>query len=105
MHARRLTIVITLAIATLYFAACGGPAGTNGAVGAAIDPAFSGVSPAGADWRADDDSGDGDSAVVETDFEGTDDPFAFVGPAFSGVGLAIHSNSCDPFDNAYGSCL
>ncbi len=36
---------------------------------------------------------------------GVDDPFAVIGPAFSGLGFQTYSSSCDPFEDAYGTCL
>ncbi|MCP4201027.1 MAG: hypothetical protein GY769_03745 [bacterium] len=34
-----------------------------------------------------------------------DDPFAAIGPAFSGLGFQTHSSACDPFEDEYGTCL
>lgn len=34
-----------------------------------------------------------------------DDPFAAIGPAFSGLGFQTHSSDCDPFEDEYGTCL
>lgn len=34
-----------------------------------------------------------------------DDPFAVIGPAFSGLGFQSYSSGCDPFEDKYGTCL
>ena len=34
-----------------------------------------------------------------------DDPFAVIGPAFSGLGFQNYSSGCDPFEDTYGTCL
>ena len=34
-----------------------------------------------------------------------DDPFAVIGPAFSGLGFQSYSSGCDPFEDTYGTCL
>ena len=41
-------------------------------------------------------------SVVSDNLE---DPFAAIGPAFSGLGFQTHSSGCDPFEDAYGTCL
>lgn len=33
------------------------------------------------------------------------DPFAVIGPAFSGMGFQSYSSGCDPFEDKYGTCL
>ena len=105
MPGKRLSIPIHAALLALVLCGCGAPNGTNGAVGAAIEPAFTGVSGAAGEWPEDEASDAIDSAVVEGGVEAIDDPFRFIGPAFSGIGLETHSTACDPFDDAYGSCL
>ena len=47
-------------------------------------------------------------ASVDGGFRGGDevqDPFAAIGPAFSGLGFQTYSSGCDPFEDAYGTCL
>lgn len=34
-----------------------------------------------------------------------DDPFAAIGPAFSGIAFQSYNSGCDPFEDKYGTCL
>lgn len=73
-------------------------------VGSGSEPAAEDESSASPDPSAN--AGTADSAVQA--FEGAqdlDDPFAVIGPAFSGLGIQSYSSGCDPFEDKYGTCL
>lgn len=98
---------ILLILMTMGCDAPAGSAATNSPTStAAIEQALV-EPPAGEQVNAEPtlsgDSGDGFGTLGELD--DVDDPFASIGSAFSGLGFQSYSSSCDPFEDAYGTCL
>lgn len=116
---RRVLTVIASILLILITLGCHAPAGSAGSAGsassnaaptpvAAFEQAFAEV-PAG-EPALDSSSAGGtvSGTAADSDFSGVgdvDDPFAAIGPAFSGLGFQTYSSGCDPFEDAYGTCL
>lgn len=111
MKSRRRTLmllwIVSIASIALGGLACqpaSGPA-QGGSVNA-LETGFSDETP-----LADNDessSAGSFTASGDSDFGsagGIEDPFEVIGPAFQGIGFQSHSSTCDPFDEAYGTCL
>ncbi|MFQ5526520.1 MAG: hypothetical protein ACE5GX_09695 [Thermoanaerobaculia bacterium] len=114
---------MVMATALLFLAtlACQPPAGSAGAAGpdspsgaatagGSVSTLERGLSDNSAAASADDGSpsDSGTAASADSDFgevDPIDDPFGLIAPAFQGIGFQNHSTTCDPFDEAYGTCL
>ena len=113
---RRIHTVMATALILLVTMACQPAAGRsgeadNGGQGTslnALDAGFATVENEN-DGEPSENADSGISAAAgEGDFGGGDtveDPFGAIGPAFQGLGFQSHTAACDPFDEAYGTCL
>ena len=108
MLSRRRYIMYSLAslvlVATL---ACQPPAGPAAGGVSTLEEGLSDAPASGASQElasgSSAASGGVDSDLGEVD--AVDDPFGLIAPTFQSIGIQSHSTTCDPFDEAYGTCL
>lgn len=115
---RRVLIVIVAIFLILMTIGCDAPADSAsqpGSPGSSGSPGSPGsittleqtlVDAPASESRGADETVSGASADSNLgDLGEVDDPFAAIGPAFSGFGFQSYSSDCDPFEDAYGTCL
>ncbi len=104
---------MTFLLVLLVIGGCQPPAAPSNASSAvnALETSFSDT-PAPAKEGPDSAAQDSDSVAgavpADSDFgdaNEVENPFGLISPAFQGIGLQTYSTACDPFDEAYGTCL